>query len=195
MRKVTWVPLEDGLTDEKVTSGNRDEVHNKGECSDVSEIPLLPESVTEGAAPQIEPLVIEVTAEVEAPEIEASEAEISAGSVPETKVVKPSLRDYIGAAFQIDYTMVGDLLIRKVANTTGNAWEKCYPGAFWIRGERRLGGPSSKSECIGVLRPGLSVTIRVAIPRFPSGDKPDLLRIAILEDGKGWHTVEDIPVR
>ena len=95
----------------------------------------------------------------------------------------------------IDITMVGDLLRRSVQNTGPAVWRKCYPGAFWIRNEKRLADPTTKGQCIGDVRPGLTVKFEIVVPRFPLGEKPDILRIAILEDGVGWHTVEDLRVR
>lgn len=95
----------------------------------------------------------------------------------------------------IDLTMVGELLTRSVLNTSSAVWRECYPCAFWMKDGERLAGPSSKSSCLGDIRPGLREKFVVMIPRFPIGVKPDLLRIAILEDKIGWHTVEDIGVR
>lgn len=95
----------------------------------------------------------------------------------------------------IDITMVGKVLTRSIQNTTDGVWRKCYPGAFWMKDGKRLSDPTTKGQCVGDIRPGLTVTFVVVVPKFPLGNKPDLLRIAILEDGVGWHTVEDLRVR
>lgn len=95
----------------------------------------------------------------------------------------------------IDKSWVGRVLTFMVKNETRSAWEKCYPGAFWVRWGERIPGPASKDQCLGNIAPGATVHFRIVVPIFPTGEKPDALRIAILEDGVCWHTVEDIEVR
>lgn len=145
--------------------GDPETVHNEGEC------PVVRVEPDEESAVETESEILEN------------------GTVVEIESPYPAENPYI------DKTMVGQVLTRSVLNTTSTVWKKCFPCAFWIMGEKRLADPASKSQCLGDIRPGLKKKFVVMIPRFPIGEKPDLLRVAILEDGVAWHTVEDIRVR
>lgn len=94
----------------------------------------------------------------------------------------------------IDKSMVGKVLTRSILNITNNAWKKCYPGAFWVEWGKRMQAPATKGSCLGDIRPGERRKFEVVVPRFPTREEPDLLRVAILEDGVGWHIVEDVRV-
>lgn len=111
-------------------------------------------------------------------------------------IIQHDIKDEMPVPEQvIDRMMVGQTLRRTIQNDTSEVWRNCYPGAYWVKDKKRLSHPASKGTCMGDVRPGLVMTFLVMIPRFPLGGKPDFLRIAILEDGVGWHDVEDIRVR
>lgn len=191
--KVTWVEKEeitdwDAASDEALTEFEK----NLGEWESESEV--------------LGKLIDRAIAESEMEETITDE-EIAA-SIPDDYVVKmPPVEEYtqkaviksVGKAelpeVTIDITLVGTLLRRSVKNTTENVWRKCYPGAFWIRDGQRLADPTTKGQCLGDIRPGLTYPFVVVVPIFPSDGKPDKLVVAILEDGVGWHTVEELRVR
>jgi len=91
--------------------------------------------------------------------------------------------------------MVGKILTRSVRNDTGRAWKTCYPGAFWMKDGERLLEMAVKTQCIGDIQAGTQKMFQIVVPRFPLDERPDALRIAILEDGVRWHVVEDIRAR
>lgn len=95
----------------------------------------------------------------------------------------------------VDRTMAGKVLTRSIRNTTTKVWKNCYPGAFWMEWGERMQAPTTKGPCLGDIQPGERRKFEVVIPRFPSREEPDLLRIAILEDEVDWHNVEDMEVR
>lgn len=97
----------------------------------------------------------------------------------------------------IDKMMAGETLWFTAVNETGKVWSagQCYPGCFWMKNGERVQGPATKDQPFAVdVQPGKTVFFGVMIPRFPD-EKPDVLRVAVLENGVVWHTVEDIRVR
>lgn len=175
MSKVTWVESRE----EDVLMSHAFAKVNDGEFRDVPEPELTDE--------EIQASLIDADFVVQMPPVNEYTVQMRV-----TEIVKPQ-----PPAPHVDRTMVGKTLWFTATNGTEKLWPAghCYPGCFWVKGDKRMDAPATKDQPFQIdILPGATVSFGVVVPRFPE-DKPDALRVSVLENGVGWHTIQDIRMR
>lgn len=187
MSKITWVK-DDVHFHGCPWCGDPDEVHIEGECPSEQEREDLAGIFTEDITDEeIAASLVDVDPIVQIPPVNEYVQKVRITDVRKAQLI----------GLYVDRTMVGKTLWLTAVNKTGKMWPagRCYPSCYWIRRNKRMDGPMTKDQPFMIdVQLGGTVPFGVVVPRFPT-EKPDFLRVAVLENGVGWYKVEDLRVR